>query len=291
MEIRFSELGQMFFRIENLYAIYQRGGVVNHYKTPCPRPTDALLFFYCAKAICKPKGKPSFPVEEGSVMFLPAGSEYSWEVVSPDGKEPAVNLLFEFSLYGNRLVRGHKGELSVRPAEKEEKICFGQDIFCVSHGHHSLYEELYLSLIAAFEEAPAKPLATYAAAYRLLSAIAEDCRKQSAQSPQLALIREGVRILEEEEAPEKSLAEIAALCGVSVSYFERLFRQYAGISPAEYRTAHRIAAVKKQLATTDLSLAELAEKFGFYDAAYLCRAFRRQTGLTPRQYRQAAKEL
>lgn len=290
MEIRFSDLSHRFFQIEDLYACRQPGTAVNHYATPEPRPTTGLLFFYQAEGVCTPKGQAPFFVPQGSVMLMPKGSEYTWRVTRVDGHEQAVNLLFEFSLYDISWEKGSKGERSPGKGQGTP-LSFGRQIRCLTSERGGRYEGLFLSLIDAFHAEPPAPLATQAAAYALLCAAAADCQKQNAQIPGIALIQQGIHILEQETIPEMSLAEIAALCHVSVSYFEKLFRLYAGISPAAYRTARRIRTVKQYLANTDLPLSDIADKLGFYDSAYLCRLFRQQTGLTPRAYRQAARTL
>ena len=83
-----------------------------------------------------------------------------------------------------------------------------------------------------------------------------------------------------------SIKEIADICNISVSYFERVFHSYAGVSPGQYRTLHRINYIKMYLQNKNMSLEEISEKMGYYDSGYLCRIFKKKTGMTPREYRQ-----
>ena len=48
------------------------------------------------------------------------------------------------------------------------------------------------------------------------------------------------------------------MCYVTPAYFRRLFRKYAGVSPAEYRTARRVERAKELLRTSSLSVSAIA---------------------------------
>ena len=68
-------------------------------------------------------------------------------------------------------------------------------------------------------------------------------------------------------------------------YFEKLFKQYAGVSPKEYMDARRISMIKILLGEGELSLEQIAQRLSFCDSGHLCRFFKQKTGLTPKQYR------
>lgn len=290
METDFCDLDQHFFIMEDLYAVCQRGEAVNHFVMCAPRPTDALLFFYRSRGICTPKGGAPFPVQRGDIMYLPRGSEYRWEVYAAEGEERAVNLLFEFSLYPVPMKRAGKGVFRTSAGDGVP-IRFGPDIRRVAQESGGRYEELFFDLITAVQAEGAAPLPACTAAYRLLQTVAKDHRRAGAMRGSIALIREGIALLESEEGEREPLARVAARCGVSVSYFEKLFRRFAGKSPTAYRTARRIAQAKRYLADSDMTLDEIAERLGLYDSAHLCRLFRRETGITPHAYRAAARRL
>jgi len=52
-------------------------------------------------------------------------------------------------------------------------------------------------------------------------------------------------------------------------------------------TEHRIERAKQLLATTDVSLADVATRSGFADQAAFTRAFHRVAGVPPGQWRRA----
>ena len=91
--------------------------------------------------------------------------------------------------------------------------------------------------------------------------------------------------MEENPIPDKSIAEISAMCGVSIGYFERIFKARYGITPMEFLNEQKIFFIKELLRDKNNSLEEIAEKTGYCDSGYLCRIFKKKTGMTPGEYR------
>lgn len=84
-----------------------------------------------------------------------------------------------------------------------------------------------------------------------------------------------------------TLEMLAQVASISASHFSDLFRQCMGQSPHQYLMARRVEKAKDLLASTDLSIAEVAASVGFADQSHLTRLMRRFTGLTPRMLRGA----
>lgn len=82
-----------------------------------------------------------------------------------------------------------------------------------------------------------------------------------------------------------NLERMAALAGYSTYHFLRLFQQVMGKTPNHYVTECRIAAAKLLLATTALSVTEVAARCGFAQASYFIRVFRSAEGVSPKMYR------
>ena len=91
-----------------------------------------------------------------------------------------------------------------------------------------------------------------------------------------------------DEAPEvpATLAELAALSGVSRFQLLRGFAREVGTTPHAYLIQRRIHLVQRLLAQ-NCTLAEAALRVGFADQSHMTRAFRRQLGVTPARYRAA----
>jgi transcriptional regulator GlxA family with amidase domain len=81
------------------------------------------------------------------------------------------------------------------------------------------------------------------------------------------------------------LAELAAIAGLSIFHFARQFKQSAGVTPHYYLIRSRVERARELLASTDLSLSEIAFATGFSDQSHLTRHFRQMIGVTPGQFR------
>jgi len=83
--------------------------------------------------------------------------------------------------------------------------------------------------------------------------------------------------------------QLAAQCGMSETYFRRLFGEICGMPPLRY--VHMLRVEKaKELIASDMydSVSTVARLCGFEDDCYFRRVFRRETGMTPTEYRRAA---
>lgn len=88
--------------------------------------------------------------------------------------------------------------------------------------------------------------------------------------------------------PDEALssAEMARMCGLSQSQFDRSFRRVFGSSARQYLLRVRVEAACRRLAETEETVAALAAELGFYDHAHFTRCFHRIMGLTPAEYRE-----
>jgi AraC-like DNA-binding protein len=89
-------------------------------------------------------------------------------------------------------------------------------------------------------------------------------------------------------APEQpaSLAELAALSGVSRFQLLRGFAREVGVTPHAYLVQRRVRLVRRFLAAGQAP-ADAALRAGFADQSHMTRAFVRQFGITPGRYRAA----
>ncbi|MDD4873260.1 MAG: AraC family transcriptional regulator [Kiritimatiellae bacterium] len=83
-----------------------------------------------------------------------------------------------------------------------------------------------------------------------------------------------------------ALEELAVMACLSVSQFERRFRQMFHVSPVKYLSKVRVDAACRALKSTNRTLTDIALDAGFYDHSHFCRQFRKHTGVTPKEYRE-----
>ena len=107
--------------------------------------------------------------------------------------------------------------------------------------------------------------------------------RQTAAAAGIATARQ---LIDDDPAADPSVAELAALAGLSPFHFSRGFREVVGLPPHAYRLHRRVERAKALLAA-GRSSAEVAHSLGFADQSHLIRQFRRQTGLTPAAYARA----
>jgi AraC family transcriptional regulator len=90
-------------------------------------------------------------------------------------------------------------------------------------------------------------------------------------------------------AARPSLTGLAESVGVHPVTLARAFRRAFGCSVGEYVRSLRIERATRQLADTDLPLAEIALAAGFSDQSHFSNVFRRHNGLSPFRFRRALR--
>lgn len=84
---------------------------------------------------------------------------------------------------------------------------------------------------------------------------------------------------------EIGLAELARQFGLSPRSFSRRFKMATGIRATEYWQQLRIETAKDLLASSNLSIQEIAYHVGYQDQGHLTRLFKQNLALTPKDYR------
>lgn len=82
-----------------------------------------------------------------------------------------------------------------------------------------------------------------------------------------------------------SLTELAEEYGISESYLSHQFKRITGNSVMGYLQSCRIAAAKKYLAETSMSISQIVEECGFSDSSNFSRTFKSIAGCSPTQFR------
>jgi len=88
---------------------------------------------------------------------------------------------------------------------------------------------------------------------------------------------------------DPSIADVAAACGLSSSYFAKAFRQAMGMPPHVWLSTRRIERAKRLLIEERLELSEIAVACGFVDQSHLSRTFVKSEGCSPGKWRRARR--
>ena len=114
-------------------------------------------------------------------------------------------------------------------------------------------------------------------------------QKSRTTRKKFSCIRKGIDLLEQDS--DLSITEIAEQCGVSECYFRRLFQEYSGESPMNFRQKHRIEKSKQLLLSDEhYTVGEIAEMLGFSDIYHFSQTFKKLCGISPNRYLQAELE-
>ena len=93
------------------------------------------------------------------------------------------------------------------------------------------------------------------------------------------------RMMYEEFALDKSIADYAKLVNLSESRFSHAFKERTGLSPKAFITRIKIENACRLLEDPNLSLAEVAHAIGVNDLNYFSRLIKKHTGHTPSYFR------
>lgn len=82
------------------------------------------------------------------------------------------------------------------------------------------------------------------------------------------------------------VSELAEISGLSISHFNRVFKNVFGTTPTKYMNILRIERGKKLLNNSSLSVGQIAELSGFSGTYYFSKMFKQFTGVSPLKFRE-----
>ena len=86
-----------------------------------------------------------------------------------------------------------------------------------------------------------------------------------------------------------TVREVARRLNLSPDYLSDLLRSFTGLNTQQYIHEKLVDRAKVMLATTDMSVGEIAYQLGFQHPQSLSRLFKRKTQRTPQSYRRSVK--
>lgn len=106
----------------------------------------------------------------------------------------------------------------------------------------------------------------------------EALEKEGRFTPILQFVDENLR-------RDIALETLADLAGLTPTYFSDLFFKTLGVRPVDFINRRRMERAQLLLASTDLTVQQIAGEVGINSAAYFSRIFHRVAGMSPGRYR------
>jgi len=94
-----------------------------------------------------------------------------------------------------------------------------------------------------------------------------------------------VAYIEEHAAETVGVKKLASVVNMSPFHFARMFKGALGVPPHAYITNVRMERAKRLLASSNLSLREIATTVGYQTQAHFTGVFHKHVGITPRTFR------
>ncbi len=230
-----------------------------------PKPSHTLLWFKNCSGVIYDKSGYILNVKQNQLIYTSKYAEYRVEFIdtNPD-REDTVVIHFQMTDFSGE-------DISPSPLPV---VCMKNVDIQFSMLIESMVTEYKNNFVCVPE--------LKSSIYKLLSEICQNRKRKSAKN-KYACISAGIQLLEQNS--DMKISEIAKLCGVSECYFRRLFMEYSGLSPMDFKQHYRIEKAKQLLSSGEgLSVSEIAEELGFTDVYHFSKTFKKFNGISPSRF-------
>ena len=124
----------------------------------------------------------------------------------------------------------------------------------------------------------------------MLDSLVASAMPQQGSEPLPAPLRRALDLMRGGYHEKLTIAAIGRAAGLSETRLFRLFRQHFGLTPHAYLADLRLVAAERLLATSNLSIGEIAWRSGHGDQASLTRQMQRRRGVAPGAYRRQQRQ-
>ncbi len=224
--------------------------------------TNELIFHFSGRSIVL-FGDQTLTIEPGVIRFLPKGSHVRYDVIKEE--------------YGECI-----------------DVCFSTDkpisekAFTMNMQKNAVVGKLFkkiFSLWAAKEEG--YRFRCFSLLYEILSEM--QCTRTSPIRHRKRIQAAVEKIHRDFLTEALCVEELAALCGMKVSYFNRLFKEVYGMPPARYIIHLKLEHACALLSLARYSITQIAAFSGFSDVYFFSRQFKAYMGITPSDFKNKYK--
>ena len=227
------------------------------------RPYHGLAFYVGGKSIFDFNGT-KLQVEKNNIIYLPKQSDYTVETIEQEPGTVCYAINYDVS----------------------EKIHISPFVFSVKDANGVL-KKFQNAERAWREKKNGFQMACKGELYRIICQLQREYALGYVPKDRSGkLLSALTRIHDSYTEGDILIAELAALCGMSETYFRRIFRKTKGVSPGTYIRNLKITRAKELLDSGMYSVSETAELSGFSDASYFSREFKKEVGISPLVYKE-----
>lgn len=252
--------------LADVWAVTGAAGASGEYVSP-----HARLFCVLEEdqpgSIVLADGRKTASASSGRLSYVPPGMR-TWSRAAGETRLRHLDLHVDLRHFAQRLGLSPRDERLLRPRlmfanARIEALAGLLAEDCISGARHDRYgESLAMALLVELFEIPLP---------------AEEARGGLSQRR----LRLATDYLADNCLVTVRLDDVAALTGLSPSYFASAFKASTGLTPHQWQMQQRIARVKERLSAGRSSISDIASACGFADQAHLTRVFKRHSGLTP----------
>lgn len=193
--------------------------------------------------------------ERGDLIFVPKGCVYTGIYQEENTRLKIV----QFELISGELPDYLSSPIKLDLPEASELI---DSFFAPLENHISHHPFYYLSCL-----------------YGLLWRIDESYAKLPIKFKKL---QPALSEISEHWSENQKVSHYAMLCDMSEPNFRRLFREYMGISPIDYRNDIRLTHARSKLQSGEYNVSEAAFDSGFSNLSFFIRLYKKKYGHTPK---------
>ena len=231
-----------------------------------PRNSSALLMVITDITVrYTDNSGDTFTAKNGDIVYCPFGGKYKFELISPPDSDyfgKVKTLCVNFNM--------------VRPDKK---------IITLSRKPIKVVDFKSAQLENDFFDISKYALKPMIRKYKLCKIMKTIIDIYSNNSGNFSLLRQAVKYIEEHYAENFKISFMAEKFNMSESHFRKLFKDFTGLSPVEYRNGLRIEHAKELLSRNTVSVSEVALAVGIEDQFYFSRIFKEQEGVSPLHYK------
>lgn len=218
---------------------------------------NELIFHFSGKSNVY-FGENVFPIVPNTIRFLPKGKASRYDV---DREEHGMSIFVAFD------------------ADHE----ISKEAFAINNPYTHKFAPLFKKLFSVWVS---KNPGYYFECTSILYKIFAELQKENyLPEDQYNLIKPAIARIDEHFLDERfSMESLADLCGISYSYFKKLFIKRFSVPPKKYLINLKINFACELLKMNSYSVSQIAQMCGFSDIYFFSRQFKACMGIPPKEF-------